>query len=659
MLFAPSKFRPCLSAVLLFAFISIAGWSQEATTAYYDTVFVSKGSIITIGDESIQPRSDTLFLITPGTRYKIKKGREKQSQDFYDSLQLRASGGRWTNKLHNIVIRTPRSGPITDTLQTSASILPYLPYNGKIIREIKVQKLEPFGPSIFDTVKYSLSNIENLGNDIHFLTRDNVLYNYILFNRGDAINPSIMADNERIIRRLPFIEDVRIYVQDVPGQTDLVDVLIVTKDNFSIGMGGEIIDINAGKIELFEKNLLGLGQQLHYLVHWDGEKVEKVTHEFFYIVNNIGGTFINSKLRYARIHETKTIEAELERPFNTPNMKYAGAFGFERTSTEKNIIYNDTITELTPIEFNLFDNWIGRSFALTSREIFTKNRINLVLATRYVKQQFFQRPLAVNKVTFYEFHNRSYWISSISLTQQRFFRSNLIYSFGRTEDIPHGMLINVTAGPEFNEFGNRIYLGSSISRGGLIGNLGYLYSKVEYGGFLDEVDHFNQGVLNTSLDYFSNLFIINRFKVRHFLKFQYTRGVNRYLDEFITINDRYGITGFKDDRVTGVQKFVANYEAVSFSPYYFFGFRFAFFGFIDFGFISMEEPLFKTKLHSGYGFGVRIKNERLVFETIQIRLGYYPTISDIQFPFQVDFSGEKKLNPNDFYVTKPDLVKFQ
>ena len=193
----------------------------------------------------------------------------------------------------------------------------------------------------------------------------------------------------------------------------------------------------------------------------------------------------------------------------------------------------------------------------------------------------------------------------------------------------------------------------------MISNLGYLYSKVEFGGFLDEVDHFNQGVLNTSLDYFSNLFIINRFKVRHFLKFRYTRGVNRYLDEYITINDRAGITGFRDEQVTGVQKFVTNYEAVSFSPYYFFGFRFAFFGFLDFGFISTEEPLFMSKLHSGYGFGVRIKNERLVFETIQIRLGYYPTMSDDLFPFRVDFSGEKKLNPADFYVTKPDLVKFQ
>ncbi len=658
MLLAPSKFRHCLSAVLLFAYVSIAGWSQEATT-YYDTVFVSKGFIITIGDESFQPRSDTLFLVPPGTRYKIKEGREKQSQDFYDSLELRFSGDRWVNKLHTIVIRTPSSEQITDTIQTTASVLPYLPFTGKIIREVKIQKLEPFGPSIFDTVIYPLSNMEKLGNDIHFLTRDNVLYNYIIFSRGDAVNPSIMADNERIIRRLPFIEDVRIYIQDVPGQDDLVDVLIVTKDNFSIGMGGEILDINAGKIELFEKNLAGLGQQIHYLIHWDGDKDQKVTHEFFHIVNNIGGTFINSKLRYARIHETETKEAELERPFYTPNMKYAGALRFERTSTEKNIIYNDSITELAQIEYNLFDNWIGRSFALTSREVFTKNRINLVLASRYMQQHFFQRPRGINEVTFYKYHNRSYWISSISLTQQRFFRSNLIYSFGRTEDIPHGTLINVTAGPEFNEFGNRIYLGSSISRGGMIGRLGYLYSKVEFGGFLDEVDHFNQGVFNTSLNYFSNLFIINRFKVRHFLNFRYVRGINRYVDEFITINERNGITGFQDERVTGLQKLVTNYEAVSFSPYYFFGFRFAFFGFLDFGFISAEGPLLKSKLHSGYGFGVRIKNERLVFETIQIRLGFYPTISDIQFPFQVDFSGEKKLNPNDFYVTKPDLVTFQ
>jgi hypothetical protein len=658
MLITPSKFRLYLSALFL-ALLSITGWPQETTTADYDTVFVSEGSVITIGKKSFQPLSDTLLILPHGTKYAIKEGREKQSQDFYDSLQLRASGSRWARELHNIVIRTPKRGPITDTLQTSASVLPYLTHTGKIIREIKVQKLEPFGPSIFDTVQYSLSNIENLGNDLHVLTKDHKLYHYILFKPGEAVNPSVMADNERIIRKLPFIEDARIYIQEVPGETDYVDILILTKDNFSIGLGGEIQDINAGKLELFEKNFLGYGHQLHYLVHWDGDRKTKVTHEFFHIVNNIGGTFINSKLRYARIFETQTYEAEFARPFNTPNMKYAGALRFERTSTEKNILYIDSLTELTPIEYNQFDNWIGRSFALTSREIFTKNRINLVLATRFLKYQFFDRPQDVTEATLYNFHNRTYLISSISLTQQRFFRSNLIYSFGRTEDIPHGLLISFTAGPEFNEFGNRIYLGSSIARGGLIGNLGYMYSRVECGGFLDEIDHFNQGVFNTSLDYFSNLFIINRFKVRHFLKLQYTRGINRYLDEYITINDSYGITGFKDDRVKGLQKFTANYEAVSFSPYYFFDFRFAFFGFLDVGLISTDEPLLMSKPHSGYWFGVRIKNERLVFETIQLRLGYYPTISDIQFPFRLDFSGEKRLNPTDFYVTKPDVVKFQ
>ena len=658
MLTAHFNVRLFLSAVV-FAFFCIAGWSQETETAAIDTIFVSKGSVITIGNKSFEPGSDTIFIIPPGTSYQIRESREKQSQSFYDSLQLKASGSRWTRELHNIVIRPPKSGPVTDTLQTSASILPFLPYNGKIIREVKIQKLDPFGPSIFDTARYTLSNIENLGNNIHVLTKEYVLYNYILFERGDAVNPSIIADNERIIRKLPFIEDARIYIQEVPGEEDMVDILVVTKDNFSIGMGGEMRDINEGKVEFFEKNLLGQGHQLHWLIHWDGDKNPKVTHEFFHIINNIAGTFINSKLRHAKIHETRTIEAELERPFNTPNMKYAGAFSFEKTSTEKNIKYNDTVTELTPIKYNLVDGWIGRSIALTSREIFTKNRINLVIASRYVKQQLFQRPREVTEVTFYKYHNRSYLISSLSLTQQRFYRSNLIYSFGRTEDIPHGLLINFTAGPEFNEFGNRIYLGSSISRGGLVGNLGYLYSKLEFGGFLDEVDHINQGAFNTNLNYFSNLYIINRFRVRHFLNLQYTRGVNRYLDEFITINDRYGIRGFKDEQVTGVQKFTANYEAVSFSPYYFFGFRFAFFGFIDFGLISFEEQLLKSKLHSGYGFGIRIKNERLVFETIQIRLGYYPTITDINFPFLVDFSGEKKLNPSDFFVTKPDLIRFR
>ena len=48
-------------------------------------------------------------------------------------------------------------------------------------------------------------------------------------------------------------------------------------------------------------------------------------------------------------------------------------------------------------------------------------------------------------------------ISSIFHTE--IYKTNLIYSYGRTEDIPYGALFKITAGREFNEFKQRTYIG--------------------------------------------------------------------------------------------------------------------------------------------------------------------------------------------------------
>jgi hypothetical protein len=301
--------------------------------------------------------------------------------------------------------------------------------------------------------------------------------------------------------------------------------------------------------------------------------------------------------------------------------------------------------------------WFGRAFALTSIKRYSPNRINLVLATRIQTRRYYERP-EVSENTFYEYHNKTLWLSSISLSQQRFYKSNLIYSFGRTEDIPQGTLLNFVLGPEFDEFARRFYTGISLSRGELVANLGYLHTKAEFGAFINNEFFPDQGIFHLEANYFTNLYIINRFKIRHFLNLNYVKGYNRFLDEYININNDNGIRGFKDDEVRGTRKATMNYEAVVFSPYYFYGFRFVFSGFLDLGLISQAEPLLLQKLHSGFGITIRIRNERLVFETLSIRIGYYPTLADEKFPLLFDISGEKRLNPEDFHVKKPDLIRF-
>ena len=645
-----------ITALLLV--LSLSARSQEMTDHKMDTIVVLKGSVLTIGDKKYKAERDTFFILPDNTDFELKVSREKQSDTFFDSLELYASKRKWMFKLHNIVVTAPKKEAIIDTLQTSQSIAPFVEFGGKIIRNITIQRLEPFGPSIFDTTRKALSTLEKAGNKLHIITREEIISKYLLFSEGDMIDPSIISDNERIIRRLSFIEDARIFVIEIPQNPDYVDILVLAKDAFYIGLGGEATDVDAGNIKLFENNLAGIGHELHTNFFWNGSKEPWYGKEFYYIINNISGSFIDNKIRYTQIFDKETVELLFNRPFFTPSTKYAGAIRYERTSKTSNINYFDTLVIPTRISYNLFDLWAGRSFLLTSVKKYSTNRINFVIASRIQKKHYFKRPPDVTDNSFYDFHNKTLWLNSLSITNQIFFRSNLIYNFGRTEDIPHGFILNFTFGPEFGEFNRRFYMSLGLAWGGLAANLGYVYANAELGGFSSSLKSPDQGVLHLNTNYFTNLFIINRFKSRHFINFDYIKGVERFEDEYLYIEDNRGIRGYHNDMAKGTKRATLNYEVAAFSPYYFYGFRFVFFGFMDFGLISFSEPLLQSQLHSGFGLGVRIKNERLTFETIQLRIGYYPTLPDSKFPVALHLSGEKKLNPRDFYVSKPDIIGF-
>jgi hypothetical protein len=213
---------------------------------------------------------------------------------------------------------------------------------------------------------------------------------------------------------------------------------------------------------------------------------------------------------------------------------------------------------------------------------------------------------------------------------------------------------------EKNEFNTRVYAGFSLSQGRYLGKFGYLYTKLESGGFFRKKDYVEQGVINVRADYFTPLFIVNRFKIRHFISANLVQGINRFEDEYIGIGDDYDIRGFRYGLPLGTKKAFLNYEIDAFSPYYLYGFRFVFFSFLDFGLIGPDEK----KLHdglfqSGFGIGVRIRNERLVFPTFSVRLGYYPNHPEKDIPLFLHFSGEERLKIDNFHVTKPDIAEFR
>jgi hypothetical protein len=605
-----------------------------------------------------QQVTETSDSLTKRNIAKEYNARELRTFAFFDSSRTFTTGNKWINELQNSVIRPPKDG-ITDTLPTLRTELEFLQYEGYIIRSIRFVKLDVFGATIIDTSAQTSNWFEKRGNMVHIKTNNRILERHLLINEGDAIDPRVLADNVRLFRDQSYIEDARIIVEPVSLMNGFADILIIVKDQWSKAFFIEMSDVNAGKIEVWDRNIFGTGKEIQNNFHWNPEKYGTWGYEAIYNNRNILGSFVDGKFHYTSVFERESYGMQFNRKFYTPNTKYAGGASAYYLSSMRNIWNSDSGYFYQQVSSKKADIWIGRSLKLNKNAEIFKNRVNLIVASRLYKENYIDRPEVSDRL-YYEFHDKSVWLNTIALSSQSFYQSNLIYSYGRTEDIPIGSLVNFTFGPEFGEFNNRMYTSISFSGSNYITNLGYWYLQIGEGGFLTKSGNFEQAIFQLRLKYISNLFIYNRFKFRQFFNVNFTRGVKRFEDDRITINEQYGLRGFNESNVVGLQRLNINMETVAFTPWYSFGFRFTFFGYMDFALLGSESTnLLYEDVYTGLGIGTRIKNERLVFPTFSFRLGFYPNLKDLPFSERMHFSGEPKLQPDNFYVTSPEMIGFR
>lgn len=575
----------------------------------------------------------------------------KKSERFYDSLETKANKNLITKEIHNLII----NGKSTLVYnQESISETPYIPYEGKIIRNIRIKQLNVFGPSVMDTTVKPNTIVGNSLNKIHFKTNRNILEQHIFIRPGSEVDPFVLADNERVLRELPYIKNARIEISHMEG--DSVDILILTKDLLSVGFDAELTSLYSGRAGLWDRNIFGLGHEFETKFYWHDKEDSKFGYSGMYLVNNIWGSFIKGKFLYEDKFDRQTIRLDFTRDFFTPNIRYAGGATFEQTSDIVDIIFPDTVWTDKSYKYQHKNFWLGRSIALLKLPNYYKYRTNLFIAGKYKDYHYFSRP-GVEENLLYIYHNRKLLLGSIALSRQGFKKSSLIYNFGQTEDIPYGTLIQLTGGYESNEFTDRPYFGIRLAEGLYFKKYGYIYTDFQLGGFWE--DEISQGVIQTNIKYFTSIQSFLDFKHRLFLNIEYKKGINRYLEEFVDINDHKGIRDLSAEDLRGTEKLLLGLESVLFTPYYLYGFRFVFFGFADIGWASFKKNyLFYREPFSGFGIGVRLRNERLVFNTFQLKLTYFPNIPHEANMNGISLSGERTLKLDRLYATEPAIIEF-
>src|SRR5690606_11713968 len=139
-------------------------------------------------------------------------------------------------------------------------------------------------------------------NKMHTKSNLNVIRKNLWIKEGKPLDPDLVMDNERFLRALPYLKDVRFILKPSPNHKDTVDILILTKDVFSFGLTGSVRNIHNGQIGISDRNILGIGHEVGVTLFGHTEKEPHLGLEAYYAINNVKGEFINFAAGYANNH---------------------------------------------------------------------------------------------------------------------------------------------------------------------------------------------------------------------------------------------------------------------------------------------------------------------------------------------------------------------
>ncbi len=387
-----------LFSIVFLLFFSLTSWCQQKPkslndTVTFDTIHVKKGTWFHFQGKNYNVRKDTIF-IEQSVKVTAKESKNLQrSKSFYDSVYKKLSRKKFSQFLYELAFVPPKSQPLPGNSNEVKSEGPFEKYRGKVIRHIWIKTLAPFGTSTIDTLATARTSAGKALNAAHMKTQPWVIRKNLFIKEGQKVDPFLLADNERNIREMSYINSVKTYVVPVGSSSDSVDITIVTNDVWSIGF--DIISAKTNKVafRVYDGNFLGLADRVAL-----GFSFRTRQQPFCFIngasytYNNIAGTFLNTEVSYAQDDIGNQITGiTFNRNFYSINTKWAFGGGFQNTkmvdqistsSEENNVIMNQISY------YNDMSLWGGRAFRLNNAPIPSR----FVLTESYYQRAYTSRP---------------------------------------------------------------------------------------------------------------------------------------------------------------------------------------------------------------------------------------------------------------------------
>ncbi|GLU54565.1 hypothetical protein Dfri01_40260 [Dyadobacter frigoris] len=579
----------------------------------------------------------------------------------YTNLKIRMSKTKFSRSVYRLLFRDVynqgNKGEVK-AIETN----PFTPYEGMVIRKIIIKQLDVLGESVYDTTRVGKQVERFLSKSFHTNTRERIIRkSFLMFSEGDEIQASVLRDNERLLRKNGTITDARIIVVPRTDVTWMADIVVLIQDSWSYNFSGGFNSFNRFNLGLNNTNVNGTTHQQLTRIRLDTkDTLQKFQFRTIYTIPYIGKTFITGQANFIYERDRKEQSIVFSRAFLTTETKYAGSIEAGHVALrqyKRNI--DSTLQEIRyPTSYFYYDIWLGRSFKFPFKNSSLSEKSRLVFALRHNKFSYTERPevnVDLNKI----YWDRSATLMSLGYSNRSYKRDVLIYGFGRTEDVPVGNLFSMTLGSEKTEFGQRGYAGVQFASGNYLPhNMGYLYGLANLGSYFKKGEA-QQGVISGQGNYISKLIPFRYSYFRQFITVRYTHGIRRDPLDYLNISNSQGIRGINNDQLIGTKRLTFGFETVYFSEKSLLGFRIAYYTFADIGLVTSKNTVWKSPLYQGYGFGIRLRNENLSINTLQLRLGYYINIPENSSPFRYAIEGNTPLRLKDFDISAPAIVPLQ
>jgi hypothetical protein len=571
-----------------------------------------------------------------------------------DTSQTKVKDSKLAQKVIGTVKRTPKP----DNIPTIKSENAFTPFEGKIIRNIIVNKVG-FEKSIYDSSRSFKNSTTRLANTLHANTKEGVIRDNLFFRKNKPLNPYRLADNERHLRDLDFILDSKIEVCVVNGTEDSVDVEVFVRDVFSFGVKFDPEEVNAARVDIYNANLFGQGQRVQVNTLFDTERDPNFGMSLLYRKSSLGGSLINPSLGYTQINSGRSYGTEnehayfirLDRPLVSPYTRMAGGVELSKNYSINN--YSVDAADFRKYRYHLEDFWVGYNMGIYNT---VNSRERHFLALRYFNQDFERKPEQAQEQTNPLYNNQQYLLGSVTFYEQNFYKTRYVYGFGRTEDIPYGKTLTFTGGWS-SEFGiDRSYVGFNTSRD-FVTNKGNFYKMSAGGGTFFRDDKTEDSFIFANGQYYSRLYVSEALKVRHLVEGGYAQAFNNSLRPLLTLNNQ--LFGFRPDSLYTHKRAFLRTETTLFTNWKVAGFNFA-------GFVSLESAFLQLspgediteKVIGGTTAGFRIRNENITFGTIEVRGYYFPTDIKGVDTFSIRVSTNVRLKYTSTFVRPPSFVSY-